>query len=220
MGRKKLTEEEKELRKIIAENLRRLSRGRSQAWLSDNTGIRPTTLNGYFNASSTINAGNVEKIAKALGVPKSDIDPRMYINKPLDTSKIIPISDFTTIPILGSIPCGYPAEKEPEQIGELMIEKKDVRGGEYFALYADGDSMTPTINDGETVVVRRQPDAESGELVAACVDGAITLKRLKRIGKQMILMPDNPSYEPIELSEEAGTYIVGKVTRAINVRDF
>ena len=59
--------------------------------------------------------------------------------------------------------------------------------------------MTPTIPDGALVLIREQPEVESGAIAAVLVNGETeaTLKRIKRQGNMMILMPDNPEYEPI-----------------------
>lgn len=50
--------------------------------------------------------------------------------------------------------------------------------------------------DGDTVAVRKQPDAENGEIVAAMIDGAATAKRLRREGPEVWLMPENEAFEP------------------------
>ncbi|MBQ0888622.1 hypothetical protein KBZ94_27495 [Streptomyces sp. RM72] len=65
------------------------------------------------------------------------------------------------------------------------------------------------ITDGDHVVVRSQPDADNGDIVAAMIDGEATVKRLKRDGADVWLMPENKSYQPI-CGREAT--ILGKVT--------
>lgn len=76
MARPSLSEYDKKLRRIISENLKRLTSNYTQQQLSEMTGIPVSTLSGYFAQRSTPNAGNVQKIADALHVQKSDIDPR------------------------------------------------------------------------------------------------------------------------------------------------
>ncbi|MFF5447518.1 LexA family protein [Streptomyces sp. NPDC012888] len=72
-----------------------------------------------------------------------------------------------------------------------------------------GESMIKAhIMDGDTVAVRVQPDAENGESVAAMIDGEATVKRLRREGSTVWLMPENDSFEPI--SGETAS-ILGKV---------
>lgn len=76
MPRNKLSKFDKELREQISKNLKRYTEGLTQYQLSDMTGIPVSTLSGYFAMRSTPNAGNVQKIADALHIKKSDIDPR------------------------------------------------------------------------------------------------------------------------------------------------
>jgi repressor LexA len=64
------------------------------------------------------------------------------------------------------------------------------------------------------VVIRRQPDARDGELVAALIDGEeATVKRLRREPGRVVLLPENPDYQPIVLT--GGVEIIGKVVAVI-----
>jgi repressor LexA len=88
-----------------------------------------------------------------------------------------------------------------------------VSDGTRFALTVVGDSMIEAgIMDGDTVVVRQQPSAESGEIVAAMIDGEATVKQLKihhEEGRHEVwLMPRNPSYDPIPGDEAV---VLGRV---------
>lgn len=208
MGRRKLSAEDIELRNQIAQNLKFITRGLTQQQISDKTGIPKTTISGYLNATSTIKPGNVEKIASTFKVKKSAIDPR-YADS-INIENVIPSSEITEIPIIGEIACGAPIFSEQNIVGYLPVIAADVKGGEYFALIAKGDSMNPTIQSGDKVTIRRQPTAENGDIVAACIDGEITLKRFKKIGNQVMLLPDNRDYDPIMIHEGSQSYIVGK----------
>lgn len=94
MARSKLSEFEKNLRTTIAENLRKVTKGYTQAQLSDMTKIPASTISGYFAERSTIKPGNLQKIADAVGVNKSDIDPRFSDNL-LDKEKQNPYYKLT-----------------------------------------------------------------------------------------------------------------------------
>lgn len=76
MPRNKLSKFDKELRAQISANLKKYTEGLTQYQLSDMTGIPVSTLSGYFAMRSTPNAGNIQKIADALHIDKSDLDPR------------------------------------------------------------------------------------------------------------------------------------------------
>lgn len=76
MARKPLTDSQRELRSIIANNLKRITHGLTQAQISEKTGIPVTTLSGYLTEKSTISGKNTEIIAEAFEVEKGEIDPR------------------------------------------------------------------------------------------------------------------------------------------------
>lgn len=76
MPRNKLSKFDKELRAQISANLKKYTDGNTQYELSEMTGIPVSTLSGYFAMRSTPNAGNIQKIADALHIDKSDLDPR------------------------------------------------------------------------------------------------------------------------------------------------
>ena len=85
MPRNKLSHFDRNLRKQISENLKKYAGHLTQYQLSDMTGIPASTLSVYFSMRSTPNAGAVQKIADALNVNKSDIDPR-FLTKALTSS--------------------------------------------------------------------------------------------------------------------------------------
>ncbi|MCR5625307.1 MAG: repressor LexA [Lachnospiraceae bacterium] len=107
------------------------------------------------------------------------------------------------IPIAGMIPCG-PPEEQIENTDEYLSLPKSLLGeGEFFILRASGDSMIDAgIDSGDLVIVRRQIEAEPGDIVAALVDGGSTLKRLSfnETSRCYLLLPENheKNYSPIE----------------------
>ncbi|MBP1044887.1 helix-turn-helix transcriptional regulator [Enterococcus sp. BWM-S5] len=80
MGRSPLTEFEIGLREIISNNLKKVTRGKTQAQISDITGIPPSTLSGYFAKRSTITEENLNIISEKFNVDRSEIDPRYAKN--------------------------------------------------------------------------------------------------------------------------------------------
>ena len=118
-----------------------------------------------------------------------------------------------TIPILGRVAAGKPILAEENLLGRLAVDPSIARWKESFLLKVTGESMKDAgILDGDLVLVRPQPDADSGEIVVAMVEGEATVKRLiKRKGK-LILQPENPAFDPILITEKDGpVQIVGKV---------
>ena len=89
------------------------------------------------------------------------------------------------------------------------LPRQLVGEGTLFMLQVAGDSMIDAaICDGDWVVVRQQPVAENGDIVAAMIDGEATVKTYKRRDGHVWLMPHNPAYEPIAGDEAT---ILGRV---------
>jgi len=119
------------------------------------------------------------------------------------------------VPLVGRIAAGSPilAEEDIEEIFPLPTEL--VGNDPVFMLRVQGDSMLNAgIFDGDLVVVRRQPDAHNGEIVAALIGGEeATIKRLRRESDRVVLLPENPAYEPIVLTSDVE--IIGRVVAVL-----
>ena len=117
------------------------------------------------------------------------------------------------VPVVGRIAAGGPILAE-ERVEEVMpLPSSLVGDGTLFLLEVSGDSMVDAaICDGDYVVIRQQPVAENGEIVAAQIDGEATVKTFQRKDGQVWLLPHNDAYEPID-----GTHatILGKVTAVL-----
>ena len=117
------------------------------------------------------------------------------------------------VPVVGRIAAGGPILAEERIEDVFPLPKELVGGGTLFLLEVVGDSMIDAaICSGDYVVVRQQPTAENGEVVAALIDGEATVKTLQRRNGQTWLLPHNQAYEPID-----GTHatILGKVTTVL-----
>ena len=113
------------------------------------------------------------------------------------------------IPVVGVVTAGVPILATANIDGYIPW---DGESG-CFVLRVRGDSMIGAgILDGDKVVVRPQPDAENGQIVVALLDDSATVKRLKKTGRDVWLMPENPSYEPIPGNEAK---ILGRVKALI-----
>lgn len=99
-------------------------------------------------------------------------------------------------PIVGSIPAGVPRLAVEERQGYGSIPYSDQEN--YFFLRVNGESMAGAgIHTGDLVLIRRQPCAEDGQIVACRVNGdEATLKRYKCQGDTIFLLPENPDFEP------------------------
>ena len=109
--------------------------------------------------------------------------------------------ETTPVGIIGSIPCGA-LSLEEEAVEEIVSLPVSLFGkGELYLLHARGDSMTGAgIEDGDLVLVRKQEEARSGDIVAAYMEGeGNTLKRYRQQGGRIFLHPENPKYRDIPL---------------------
>jgi repressor LexA len=104
----------------------------------------------------------------------------------------------TYVPLVGRIAAGGPVLAEQAVEDVFPLPRELVGEGTLFMLKVAGDSMVDAaICDGDWVVVRQQPSAENGEIVAAMIDGEATVKTYKRRDGHVWLMPHNAAYEPI-----------------------
>ena len=102
------------------------------------------------------------------------------------------------VPLVGRIAAGGPILAEESIEAIYPLPKELVGDGELFMLEVVGDSMIDAaICHGDKVVVRKQNDAQNGEIVAALLGDEATVKTLKRKDGHVWLMPANPNYEPI-----------------------
>jgi repressor LexA len=119
----------------------------------------------------------------------------------------------TYVPVVGRIAAGGPILADQVVEDVFPLPRQLVGDGEMFLLKVVGDSMIDAaICDGDWVVVRRQPVAENGEIVAAMLDGEATVKTFKRSGGHVWLMPANPAYSPIDGDEST---VLGRVVTVL-----
>jgi repressor LexA len=104
---------------------------------------------------------------------------------------------LVAIPVMGRIAAGTPIEAIQTHSHTINVPPELLGAGEHFALEVRGDSMIEAgILDGDTVLIRKQDTAGTGEIVVALVDNEeATLKRLRKRGNAVALEAANPSYE-------------------------
>ncbi len=104
-----------------------------------------------------------------------------------------PLPPMTQVPLVGSIACGTPITAE-QNIERYIGVPADWHAD--FALTCHGDSMAPTIRDGDIVCIRCQPEVEQGEIAAVRVGEEATLKHFHRQGDTIMLLADNAAVCP------------------------
>jgi repressor LexA len=119
----------------------------------------------------------------------------------------------TYVPVVGRIAAGGPILAEERVTDVFPLPKQLVGDGQLFLLEVSGDSMVDAaICHGDYVVIRQQPTANNGEIVAAMIDGEATVKTFQKKDGEVWLLPHNDLFEPID-----GTHatILGKVTAVL-----
>jgi len=117
------------------------------------------------------------------------------------------------VPVVGRIAAGGPVLAEQAIEDVFPLPKELVGEGTLFLLKVTSDSMIDAaICDGDWVVVRQQPVADNGDVVAAMIDGEATVKTFKRRDGHVWLLPHNPDYAPIDGSEAT---VLGRVVAVL-----
>lgn len=169
----------------------------------------PSTVHSHL--SSLVKAGYIRRDPskpRAIEI-LTDTEP--------ETTQTAPYTDdrLREVPLVGRIAAGSPI-LATEDIETVMPLPEELVGSDpVFMLEVRGDSMIDAgILDGDYVVVRRQPDARDGEIIAALIDGEeATVKRLRREAGKVVLVPENPALEPMVFSD--GVEIIGKVVSVL-----
>ena len=115
------------------------------------------------------------------------------------------------------VPAGFPSPAG--DYVESEIDLNDWLITNRLATYivrVEGDSMASEIHPGDRLIVDRSLEPRSGDVVVACVNGEMTVKRLMEEGGRLLLVADNPAYPPIEIDGEQELTIWGVVTNCIH----
>lgn len=203
----------KEMERIISNNLKRILKNYNinQSELAKIAEVSESTVGKWILKKSTPRMGAIQKIADYFALPKS------YILEEQPTNLIPATPQTVRIPILGTIACGEPLLTEENIIGYINESPDRVPSGNVYFVEAKGTSMEPTIPNGSHVLIREQAEVEYGEIAAVLVNGETeaTLKRVRKQGDLIMLMPDNPTHSPIVITEDNPARIIGKAIRYV-----
>lgn len=177
-------------RNIFAKNFNRLLQqsGKTQSDVVEALGITASTISDWANAKKYPRVDKLQRLAAYFGVHIWELreEPRAAS------------ASVKTIPVVGTVVAGIPTEAV-----EYVVDWEDIpldmaQRGDYIGLKVKGSSMEPRFLDGDTVIVRRQPDVESGEIAIVFVNGdEATMKRVHKSSDGITLIALNPTvYEP------------------------
>ena len=175
-------------------------RNMKQSDLVETTGIGKSSISTYLSGKYEPKQRNIYKMAKALNINEAWLmgeDVPMERDEKSKPSNVEDFNDHYVAPIVGTVPAGYPALAFEDIEGYASIPYKDAEN--YFFLRVSGESMINAgIQSGDLVLIRKQSSAEYGQIVAARVNGdEATLKKYKPQGDTVLLLPENPDFEPI-----------------------
>lgn len=139
----------------------------------------------------------LEAIAQAIGIDMETLVGSDY-KEATFTKKGV------RIPVLGEIRAGIPIEAITDVLDYEDISAEMAAGGEYFGLRVKGDSMVPVLLEGDTIIVRQQPEVENGETAIVSINGdEATVKKVKfNQDGSVMLIPNNPSYDALYFTKE------------------
>ena len=116
------------------------------------------------------------------------------------------------------LPAGFPSPADDFverslDLHELLVDHPAAT----FFVRVEGDSMCGAgIASGDILIVDRSLTAQSGKIVVALLNGEFTVKRFVRKGEKILLVPENPRFQPIEVTEEADFQVWGVVTYVVH----
>lgn len=184
-------------------NKRKL-KGLTQQELADKSSISRSYLGDIEGGRYNPSIETLDDIAHALGI---------HITSLIGEE---PPKKVIRIPVLGKIVAGVPLEAVADHIGYEEITEEMASTGEFFALKIKGDSMEPKFSNGDVVIVRKQPNLESGEIGIVIINGQdATIKKVQKHSTGINLIPTNPNYDPVFYTnkdiENLPVEILGKV---------
>lgn len=178
-------------KEIMSQNIRYYmeQRRKSRQDMCDALGVKYTTLTDWINGNTYPRIDKIELMANYFGIKKSDLVE--------DRRKATSVQAIR-IPVYGRIPAGVPLEAVQDILDwEEISPELTADGSEYIALKVKGDSMYPKYMEGDVLIIRIQPDCESGEDAVVYVNGyEATLKKVVKKPGCLVLQPLNPAYDP------------------------
>lgn len=174
-------------------------------------GVAESTMSLYESGKRQPDYEMLQTLAEFFGVSTDYLLGRSdYPDIPAPTTK------GKWIPVLGRVQAGIPIEAVEDVLDYEEISNEMAKTGDFFALQVRGASMEPRIHEGDVLIVRKQDDAETGDVCVVMVNGDdATVKRIKKSPEGLFLIANNPAFEPMFFSnreiDELPVQVIGKV---------
>ena len=174
--------------------------------LAKRIGVHESSINKYEKGLVDIPLSKISELSRVLNVTEA------YLMGWEDEQKLQGLK----IPVLGTVAAGIPISAVEDILDYEEVPQSWENQGEFFALKIKGDSMEPRMENGDVVIVKQQPDANSGDTVIVLVNGDdATCKKLQKTDNGIMLVSTNPKYPPMFYSTEdiqtKPVVILGKV---------
>jgi len=189
----------------------RRARGYSQSRLADILNVNQTAVSQWERGVTTPGLSLILKMSELFDVSVDYLMTGKALSARSESSYILsgtsPILEYeidpqkargVLIPVLGRVEAGIPISAVETVLGYEEISSDMALNGDFFALQVHGSSMEPRMLDGDVVIVRSQPDVDSGDVAVVLVNGGeATIKRIKKSPEGIMLIPNNSSFEPV-----------------------
>lgn len=198
-----------ELAKLIGFNItnRLIAKNKTQQDLADYLGASKSTVSMWVNGKRTPLMATIDQICKYFDCTREDL---------LRDNRESYYKHSISIPVYARVAAGIPLEAVEDIIDREEIPERWEQAGTYFGVRVKGDSMAPRIESGDVVIVRKQEDADDGDIVIALVNGNDAVcKRLRKYTDSIALVSNNAAYSPMYFTladtQDIPVRIIGKV---------
>ena len=198
-----------ELAKLIGFNItnRLIAKNKTQQDLADYLGASKSTVSMWVNGKRTPLMATIDQICKYFNCTREDL---------LRDNRESYYKHSISIPVYARVAAGIPLEAVEDIIDREEIPERWEQAGTYFGVRVKGDSMAPRIENGDVVIVRKQEDADDGDIVIALVNGNDAVcKRLRKYADSIALVSNNAAYSPMYFTladtQDIPVRIIGKV---------
>ena len=193
-----LTNQQQRVLTVIQEQLRRQGYPPTVRELARHLGVAIGTVQAHLRA-----------LERKGALKRRPFQARgLYLSVPVEWSGSEALRD---IPIVGHVAAGTPLLAVENIEGVIPVCTEWAKGEELFIVRVRGDSMVPTLWDGDYLLVRRQASVENEAIAVALMEGEVVVKRVVRMGHYLTLKPDNGALPPLTVNLKQQTVqILGK----------
>jgi repressor LexA len=188
----------------LGERLKKARENKSlkQQEIADELGLKRNTVSMWENDLNTPSPLIVAKLAKRYDVTTDYLlglvdDPKLRLKGEV---KLVDYENMKVVPLLGKVSAGEGIFAEENILGYVPLFNKEQAD---FALKVRGYSMYHSLQEGDIVIVRKQPVAKNGQIAVVYINGEEgVIKRFYKHRSEVILRSDNPEYKPIRIKAD------------------